>query len=169
MGDTMIGREALVRAVLTLFDEGFDGPKGKGTWYIDNDPGAGLFAMMESLDAAAASRPLTPGDPLSAASHVDHLRFSLNLANRAARGEDPYPSANWHDSWKLRTVDSAAWKGLQASLRKEVADLRAILASGKPFEEEVNATGFLGLLCHDAWHLGALSQGLGRVKAPEAS
>jgi hypothetical protein len=166
MDEKMIGKEAFVKAILTLFDEGFEGPKGAGTWYIDNDPGAGLLATVGALDASAASRPLSPGDPLSTASHVDHVRFSLNLANRAARGENPYPSANWHDSWKLRTVDEAAWKAIQDALKKEVADLRAVLASGKAIEEEEYATGFLGLLCHTAWHLGAIRQGLGLVKAP---
>lgn len=162
----MIGQEAFARAALALFDEAHEGPKGKGTWFIDNEPGSGLFGTIEALDAAAASRPLTPGDPLTAASHVAHLRYALKLANRAARGENPYPTADWAGSWARRSVDEAEWKALVAGFKDEVGTFRALLASGAAFEEEEHATGALGLICHAAWHLGALRQGLGLVAAP---
>lgn len=164
----IIGKEELTAAILTLFDEGFLGAVGKGSWYIDSEPGSGFFGSIASLDAAAASRPLTPGDPLSVASHVDHVRFSLNLANRAGRGENPYPTANWAASWELRSVDEGQWKALQAALKKEVDDFRGLLASGRPLEDAEFATGSLGLLCHTAWHLGAVRQGLSLVAAPKA-
>ncbi len=166
MEDKMMSKEALAKALVTLFDEGFKGPGGAGTWYIDNDPGAGLLETIAAVDAAAASRPLTPGDPLTLASHVDHVRFSLDLANRATRGENPYPTADWARSWDVRTVDAGAWKALQAALAKEVEDLRKALATGQAFESADFATGVLGLVSHTAWHLGAIRQALGLVRAP---
>jgi hypothetical protein len=166
MSEKTIGAEALIKAALALFDEGYVGPQGKGTWFTDNEPGSGLLGAVERLDASAASRPLTPGDPLTAASHVGHLRFSLELANRAAKGENPYPTANWAKSWELRSVDAEEWKKLVAALRSEIAGFREVLASGKAFEDEEFATGALGLICHGAWHLGALKQGLGLISAP---
>jgi len=168
MGESMIGKVVLAGALATLFDEGFHGAKGAGTWYVDNDPGCGLFGTLEALDAAAASQPLAPGDPLTAAAHADHVRFALNLANRAAAGENPYPTADWSRSFDARIVDEAEWKSLLASLRAEVASLRAVVASGRILEDETFATGAIGLISHTAWHLGALRQGLGLVRAPTA-
>lgn len=169
MTDTTIDRNSWVRALLTLFDEGYRGAAGAGTWYVDNDPECGLLGTLAGLDAEAASRPLTPGDPLTAASHADHVRFALSLANRASRGENPYPTADWAASWSMRTVGPAEWKELVASLEREMADLRAYLATGKPLEDETFATGVFGLVAHTAWHLGALRQALGFVRAPEAA
>ncbi len=168
MGEKMIGKDALTKAALALFDEGHLGPQGKGTWFIDNEAGSGLLGSIEALDASLASRALTVGEPLSIASHVDHLRFSLNLANRAARGENPYPSADWAKSWDVKVVDAVAWDGLRHQLQTEIAGFREMLASGKAWEDDEYATGVLGLIAHTAWHLGAIRQGLGLIKAPSA-
>jgi len=166
MSEKTISTEALKKAALALFDEGYVGPQGKGTWFTDSEPGSGFLGAIELLDAKAASRPLTPGDPLTAASHAGHLRFSLELANRAAKGENPYPGADWAKSWDVRSVGEEEWKDLVAALRSEIAAFREVIASGKAFEDEEFATGVLGLICHGAWHLGALKQGLGLISAP---
>jgi hypothetical protein len=166
MGETLLSKEALTRAALVLFEEGHVGPTGKGTWFIDNEAGSGFLGTIEGLDAARVSKPLNPPDPLTIASHVDHVRFALHLANRAARGENLYGSADWGKSWALRTVDEAAWKALVAELRAEVAAFREVLSGGEAWSDEEFGTGALGLLCHTAWHLGAVRQALGLVKAP---
>ena len=156
MTGTTIDRDAWVRALLALFDEGFRGAAGGGTWYVDNDPKCGLLGTLAGLSAEAASRPLAPGDPLTAASHADHVRFALSLANRASRGENPYPTADWAASWAVRSVTEEEWAGLVAALESEIRDLRRFIETGKPLEEEMFATGIFGLVAHTAWHLGAL-------------
>ena len=164
----MIGKEAFTKAVLALFDEGHVGPREKAnTWFIDGEAGSGFLGTLEGLDAAAASKPLGPGDPLTAASHAAHVGYALHLANLAAKGENPYPTANWAKSWEARKVSEGEWKALVTGLGAEIASFREVLASGQAFEDEGFATGSLGLICHAAWHLGALRQGLGLIKAPE--
>lgn len=158
----------VVGAVLTIFDEGYVDPaaQSQGTWFTDGGEGSGFLGTLRRLDAAAASRPLSPGDPLSAASHAEHLRFSLSLANRAYRGENPYSGVDWSSSWAVRAVDEAGWRELLERLETEIGALREALTAGAFLASGELFTGTLGLLCHGAWHLGALRQGLGLVTAP---
>jgi hypothetical protein len=167
MSENSIQRSALTEAALALYDEGYLGPpEPKGTWFTDNEPNCGLLGTIESLSAARASEPLSGGDPLTLASHVDHVRFALNLANRAAKGEHPYKDAKWARSWDTRKVGDAEWVALVGALRKEYADFRLVLAAGKAWDDPQFLTGALGLIAHGAWHLGAIRQALGLVKAP---
>lgn len=74
--------ERLVNAVTTLLDESFECPRGNSSWYTDVDPKAGILSRLEDVSSAAAST--TPrSDGASIVAHVEHLRFSLELANRA--------------------------------------------------------------------------------------
>jgi hypothetical protein len=167
MSESTIEKKGLIDAILALFDEAHVGPTGKGTWFIDNDPGSGLMGTLEGLDAARASKPLWEGDPISAASHAAHVRFALGLANRAAKGENPYKDANWSRSWDTRKVSEAEWKSLISGLRTEYEEFRKVIAAGKGFDDPDFMTGTLGLVSHAAWHLGAIREGLGLVRAPK--
>jgi hypothetical protein len=168
MSGKTIEAEALTKAALALYDEAYlEAADPKGTWFTDNEPKNGFLGSIESLSAAEASRPLSPGDPLSVASHAEHLRFALSLANRALRGEKAYAGAKWARSWDLRSVDEAAWKSLVAALRTEYEAFREALASGKAWAGEDEMTGALGLIAHGAWHLGAIRQGLALIRAPK--
>ncbi|MDP3178129.1 MAG: hypothetical protein Q8M76_09515 [Spirochaetaceae bacterium] len=167
MSEKKVQVEALTRAALALFDEAYlEAPNPRMTWFTDNEPRNGFLGTIGSLSAAEASRPLTPGDPLTVASHAAHLRFSLNLANRAVRGENAFEGAVWARSWEVRTVGEPEWKELIAALRAEYAAFREALASGEGWADETMMTGAFGLIAHGAWHLGAIRQGLGLVKAP---
>jgi hypothetical protein len=168
MENSTVDRPMLTRTALMLFDEAHvDHAEGRGTWFIDNEPKSGMLGMLEGITAAEASRPLTPGDPLTLASHVGHVRFALNLANRASKGENPYQNADWAASWSTRTVDDAAWKELVEGLRTEYTSLRRVIASGRAWDQEMFMTGVFGLITHGAWHLGAMRQGLGLIRTPK--
>jgi hypothetical protein len=167
MKESTIEKKALTQAALALYDEAYlEAPNPEGTWFTDNEPKCGFIGTIEALGADEASRLASEGEPLTVASHVEHLRFSLNLANRAARGENPYKDAKWARSWDVRTVTEAEWKTLVAELRREYEDFRSALASGWAWNDEKSLTGTLGLIAHGAWHLGAIRQALGLVKAP---
>ncbi len=167
MNESSIEKRALTQAALALYDEAYleaPNPKG-GTWFTDNEAKCGFLGTIESLGAEEASRPASEGEPITIASHVEHLRFALSLANRAARGENPYKDANWARSWDLRAVSEAEWKALVAALRKEYEDFRSAL-EGWAWEDADSLTGAFGLIAHGAWHLGAIRQALGLIKAP---
>jgi len=169
MSNDSIQKSTLTKAALSLYDEAYLGPSdpNAGTWFTDNEPKCGFLGSIEALSAAEASRPLHRDEPLSIASHADHLRFALDLANRSTRGENPYAGADWARSWDSRAVSEAEWKTLVAALRKEYEDFRIALATGKAWDDPQSMTGTLGLIAHGAWHLGAIRQGLGLVKAPK--
>lgn len=169
MGDDRVDRDIIEKAVLALFDEAFVGPADAGgTWFADNEPRCGFLGTIERLDAATASRPLSAGDPLSVASHAEHLRYALHLANLAMRGGNPYADADWKASWAIREVDGARWRALMAEVGKEIADLREAFAGGLVrWDDGIFATGSLAAIVHGAWHLGAIRQGLGLVRAPQ--
>jgi|WetSurMetagenome_2_1015567.scaffolds.fasta_scaffold790878_2 hypothetical protein len=84
----------------------------------------------------------------------------------AARGENAYAGAKWSESWTPRVVSDAEWKSLVEGLRAEYAAFREALAKGGLWDDEDMLTGTLGSLCHGAWHLGAIRQALGLIKAP---
>ena len=168
MSGKTIDKAVLIKAALALFDEAYADPKPGASWFSDGGQGTGFLGTLEGLSAAEASRPLSQGDSLSLASHVDHLRFSLSLANRASKGENPYKDANWARSWDARGVDEKTWKSLVAALRSEYEAYRTVIASEGIWDDGDSLTGNLGLIVHGAWHLGAIRQGLGLVKAPKA-
>jgi len=93
------------------------------------------------------------------AAHMNHLRFSLHFANRALRGEDAYPTADWKASWVPQQVDEVAWQSLRVSLRGEYPALRQALqwpeawASNDELLTEVVVT-----IAHCAYQLAALRQ-----------
>ncbi|HUX36501.1 MAG TPA: hypothetical protein VMV44_01245 [Rectinemataceae bacterium] len=167
MDEKSIGTAALSKAVLSLYEEGFDGPAGSSTWFTDGGPGSGFLGTIEGLSAAEASRPLHQGDPVSLASHVAHLQYSLSLANRAAKGENPYKDANWSLAWKTQRVEEAEWRALVGGLRFEYEAFKKVLAAGWEWADADSLTGAIATVAHGAWHLGAIRQALGLVKAPK--
>lgn len=167
MSETTIGKGALAKAALALLDEAYlESPDSRSTWFTDNEKANGFLGTVASLSAAEASRPLTSGDPLTVASHVGHLRFALDLANRAAKGEDAYSGAKWERSWEARSVADDEWRALLEGLRAAYAEFRAHVEAGAFWDDEAALTGVLATVAHGAWHLGAIRQGLGRIRAP---
>jgi len=162
-----IEAKTLTKAALALFDEAYlASPSPRGTWFTDNEPDNGFLGTLGALSAGEASRPLTPGEGLTVASHAFHLRFSLALANRAAKGENPYPGTDWSRSWEARSVGEAEWRELVAGLRSEYGELRGHIERGAFWDDEDALTGVFAHVAHGAWHLGAIRQALGRIRAP---
>jgi hypothetical protein len=164
-----IDSEKLGAMLLTLIDEGYEGPADpRMTWFADNEKDCGLLGTLEKLSAAEASRPFREGERASAAMHAGHIRFALNLANRALRGENAHENAAWGDSWRYDRVNEEEWKSLLAGLRAEYTGIREAIGQGLPWANDMNMTGIFGQLAHGAWHLGALRQGLGLIRLPQA-
>lgn len=156
---------AVADAAATLFREACYGPADStGSWFTDVEPGAGILGVLGKLTAAEASRVRDGG--ASIASHVSHLRYALSLANRAARGEDPYAGADWKGSWSPRAVDHDGWIALQGELRLQCERLVEALPDPGIWNTELMVPGVFAQVAHCAWHLGALRQALGLVVPP---
>ena len=160
---------ALARIVNELFEEALSGPpEPNRTRFVDNEPSSGFIGVLGGLSAEEASRAILPPDPISVAAHARHVLYCLSLGNQEARGEDSFAKADWAGSWRPTTVSEHEWSDLLASLRKEYEILRDVIisADGPAWKDEEVIGSILSQVAHGAWHLGAIRQGLGLVRAP---
>ncbi len=158
----------LSESIATMLGEAIFGPEGSGSWFTDHGRESGFLGTIEKLDASEASRPVTPGDRISVASHVGHLRYALGLALRAMRGENPYRDADWKGSWAADIVDEPTWRAMIDGLKSDAAALRDTVADPGVWSSEMRVHGMIGNVAHAAWHLGAVRQALGLIQAPSA-
>ncbi len=118
----------LTRSIVELLTEAYVGPPDANspTWFNDNDPNAGIFGQVRYVTSAEASFSADKtGNPgTTVASHIEHLRWSLENANGAMNGE-PYQS-NWKASWTVTAVNDQGWNELRQQLHTE---FEAICAS----------------------------------------
>src|SRR5205814_4536299 len=109
-----------------------------------------------NLSAAAASS-APPGGGSSIAAHVDHIRYSLELANRWSRGENPFADADYSASWRRQVVSDREWAALRERLRSEAE--RWIDVVREPRElTDIELSGLVASVAHVAYHLGAIRQ-----------
>jgi hypothetical protein len=137
-----------------LFSEVYAGPNRDYTWFIENEPGSGLFGTLSALSAEDVSRPSPSGSTIAA--HTEHLRWSLALTNALVRGETP--KQDWTESWRVRVVDEAAWDALRHDLMREYETLLATMEQQENFSDANLLTGAMALTPHAAYHLGAIRQ-----------
>jgi hypothetical protein len=144
------------RALIKLLTEIFDGPPGDEA-YVLNPREPGLLAMLDSIDAAAASARSFPGKTTVAA-HADHLHYGLTLLNRWAAGEEnPWADSDWTASWRRGTVNAEQWKTLRENLRREADTWKKAAAAWSDWTD-MAAAGALSSVAHTAYHLGAIRQ-----------
>jgi hypothetical protein len=154
----------LLEAIGELLREAYEGPVNpEGTWFIDNQPDAGLLALLEGVSAAEASTSVdgSGGAGSTIAANVEHLRWSLANANGAMRGEAYQP--DWSTSWNLVRADEAEWGRLRQALRSEFETMRRALEAGPELHDDY-LKGVLGLIPHAAYHLGIIRQMLERAR-----
>ncbi len=99
MSAQTIDQGAFVAALGTLMREAYLGPDDpNATWFADNEPDCGIVGMLEQVDAEQAS----------IASHANHVRYALNLVNRAVAGEDAHANGAMgvvaHRAWHLGAI-----------------------------------------------------------------
>lgn len=161
-----VTHEMVLNSLLELLEEVYDGPKNAGgTWLVSNQEKSGILGSIDSLTAEQASRPPIPGAPTIAA-HVEHLRFSLDLANRAYQGEDAYSTAKWSESWKIQSVSPVEWEKLRAELRHQFEKLASLLPKWNDWEH-YTLTGGLASVAHAAYHLGAIRLALHALRGTQ--
>jgi hypothetical protein len=151
---TMATRD-VVAIARDLLAEAFEGAGPRGSWFVTARPDEGVFGTIRDLTAEEASRPARLGGP-SVAAHVEHLRWWLALVNGTMHGEPWDP--DWSASWSVSTVNGAAWRMLQADLRREFDAVMAVLASPPDELDPMMFRGVLAMAPHAAYHLGAIRQ-----------
>lgn len=155
----------LVASIATLLTETYAGPPNPNeTWFIDNEPDAGVLGIIRGVTAEEASTSVhAEGDAGSTiAAHVAHLRWSLANTNATLRGEPWNP--NWEESWKTMDANPEAWDRLRDSLRQEFETLVAGIQQQTELPGEY-LNGVIALIPHAAYHLGTIRQMIERVRS----
>jgi hypothetical protein len=143
--------EVVIGQLVAVLQEAFDGPQ-RWSYFTDHGSEAGLLGTLAKLTAADASRPV---GGTSVAAHAHHVAFGLAASAAWVRGD--HGRRDWAESWRVSTVDHAAWAGLQQQLRDGYGDLR--LAIEAHAADGLEATGgAVGAVAHVAYHLGAIRQ-----------
>jgi hypothetical protein len=151
-----ISTESFTEAIASLLEEVHVGPADpRTTWITSNRPSSGILGTLDTMPASLASQPPAPGLNTIAA-HSAHLLYALSLALRAMRGENPYATAKWEESWRTQTADDAAWDKLRADLHRVHSELVAAIRSCPPLDDPDMFKGVIALLGHGAYHLGAM-------------
>lgn len=139
--------------LLQLLKETFEGPTPTGPSSFLNK-GTGLFQTLEGVSAEVASaRPRAEASTVAA--HTEHIRFYVAVHHKLMRGvRDPI---DWDESWRIQTVNAAAWNDLRQDLRRVYRTvLEHLRARDKWSEDEISLT--LAVVAHTAYHLGAVRQ-----------
>ena len=147
----------------TLFGELAEGASKQGG-YVLNPGDEGLLRSLERLSAAQASVPTSTGSTIAA--HVDHVRYGLSLMNRWSKGENPFESANWSESWRRTTVSEQEWRQRVGELRDEAARWLATVRTPRDVNT-IELNGMIGSIAHLAYHLGAIRQINQSTRGPE--
>ena len=151
----------VAESLRTLLRETFEGPAGPSTYFIDNDPQAGLLATIDRLSPAEASRPTRPGGATIAA-HADHVAFHLEVSDAWIRGDrDP---RDWSLSWIAHEVDEAGWSRIRRRVRRGYEELIRTIENESGAVDGSLETAIAAAV-HAAYHLGAIRQ---RVAAAAA-
>ncbi len=149
-------QERFSAAMLIALEETFEQVHGA---YLDR--GTSLFETLATVTAEEASRPVS-ANCASIAAHVEHLRFYMDLTLRFVRGERP--QVDWTEIWRtVRAVTPEQWANSQQRLRETYGQIRE-LARTTTWENEDEIRGALGLLMHNAYHLGEIRQALCTLK-----
>jgi len=144
--------EEVIGQLLGVLDEAFEHPQKPWTYFTDNSADAGFFGTLAKLSTAEASR---PSGGTSIAAHVHHVVFGLVVSSAWIQGHRR--RRDWQESWRVSTVDDAAWSRLQEQLRNECKNLRQVIESHASSGIEAFG-GALAAIAHVAYHLGAVRQ-----------
>jgi hypothetical protein len=96
---------------------------------------------------------------------VRHVAFYLRVLQKSIRGELT-GKVNWLEIWENdRPVTSEAWQALVGELREEYASVTRLLNDPATWEKEDALGGSMAMVTHTAYHLGAIRQALGVIRA----
>ena len=145
-------------AVDFLFEETFTNVRGA---YLDR--GTSLFETLATIDAAEASKPLSPCCG-SIAAQVYHTRFYIDVSEQYMNGTPP-ENVDWDGSWTaVTTVNDEEWRALVGELRASFDRVKATIDGYDSWSNPDRVNGAFTILMHSAFHLGQIRQSLCTLK-----
>jgi hypothetical protein len=152
--------DVVLRQILSVLQEAFEGPQQSWSYFTDNDPKAGFYGTLEAIGAENASA-VVGQDTI--ASHVHHVVFGLGVS-AGWIGGDRHPR-NWRESWSVSTVDEHGWSELLAQLREGYGNLRSAIQTSGAVDDQA-AGSAAAALAHAAYHLGAIQPKISFLRSP---
>lgn len=149
--------ERFREALLGVLDETFESVHG---YFLDRN--TSLMETLDTISAEEASVPVSESGA-SIAGHVDHVRFYLALTVDMARGKD-IGKVDWEDSWVVKEVTEEQWTDLKARLRDIYQEILTIAKTESAWDAEGRMWGAIGMVAHNAYHLGAIRMALGTIR-----
>lgn len=153
--------DIFTEAMLLSLEETFENVKGI---YLDRD--TSLFETLATVSAEEASRPVS-ANCASIAAHVAHMVFYIETLLDFMRGERR--EIDWSEIWKtVEAVTEDEWAASQVQLREAYQGLRK-LAESTSWEMDRAVGGAMGILMHNAYHLGEIRQALCTIRGSASS
>jgi hypothetical protein len=150
---------AVIRQLLNVLQEAVEGSSGPWSYFIDNRPDAGVFGALAPLSAAEASRAV---GGTSIAAHAHHVAFAMEASAASIEGDQT--PRDWKKSWRVATVDAAAWTQILGRLRREYQRLRQAVQL-RAWSSEESLGEAVGVIAHIAYHLGSIRQKIVLLRA----
>ena len=146
-------REALLTCLQEAFEDGF-------SYFLDR--GTSLFATLDAVSAAEASRAAAPTVGTIAA-QVNHIRFYLDEILRFVSEGPPATRPDWEGSWQVDAVTDEVWDTLRNQLRTSHANIRDLIRNNQDWPAPM-LTGAIAMIAHCAYHLGEIRQALAVIR-----
>jgi len=148
------------KALFEILDETFENHHG-----IFTDKGTSLFATLETITPAQASRPVFTG--YSIAAQVAHVTLYLDVLDRYLHTQQN-EHVDWEEIWRtVREVTPDEWLARKADLKRAHQAVLATLQGIEVWEEEPAIASAFAVLAHTAYHIGAIRLALYVVQSAE--
>jgi hypothetical protein len=144
-------------ALLGNLEEAFENVHG-----LFLDKNTSFLETLDTISAAEASVPVSESGA-SIAGHVDHTRFYLALMLELASGKE-VGKVDWEESWVVKEVNEEQWTALKAALRQVYGEVVNLARTENRWEEHGRMIGAIGMVAHNAYHLGAIRMALGTIR-----
>lgn len=156
MSDTNWNK-AILDAILMSLEETFENVRGL---YLDK--GTSLFETLATVTAEEASTPMG-ANCATIAAHVEHTAFFLEVVPQYVM--DNNFRADWGDIWqRVSTVTPEEWEASQKRLRDAYALIKDFAQNTPDWLAEDAIAGAMGMLMHNAYHLGEIRQALCQIR-----
>ena len=144
--------DQIVKAeLLKILEETFSKHHG-----IYTNRNTSLFETLEAISAEAAS--VEHGaERETIAGHVFHVKFYLIVAQEYITNVRT-GKTDWDLSWVVKGVTETQWAELKDQLRVEYRNLVSFIEGIEDWEKEDYFVGILGIVAHNAFHLGAIRE-----------